>query len=206
MPSGPYLEMRMIKNLVRFAGTRVRRGFFDDNVRPPLCVVLLLFLFGIIVGVFVGSFFSNLQQMDITPGALSASFWESVYKALFYICLALLFSTSYLGVFLIPALALVRAYSFSCSAASLYAAFGSGGFLRAVLALGVPALLAIPAFLICACDGLERARLLCSLRFGGSFLPASRTRIYGHALFVFVAVAMVIVYDYFVLPILLTWL
>ena len=190
------------------AASRRGRGFFDNGGQAPAGGVLLLFLAGAVLGSASGCFFvrpEGVGGMDAAiSGLVSGSFWESAYKALFYIGLALVFSTSYLGVFLIPALALVRAYTFSCSVASLAAAFGRRGLACAAASLGLPALLSVPAFLLCACAGVGASRRLCSLRFGDVF-PGTRGGLScGQAVFIAAASCLVLLYDYFILPMILS--
>lgn len=190
------------------AAKRRGRGFFDDGGQTPGQGVLLLFLLGVVLGSAAGCFFVQPAEgggLDAAvSGLVSGSFWESSYKALFYIGLALVFSTSYLGVFLIPALALVRAYTFACSVASLGAAFGRRGLACAAAALGIPALLSVPAFLLCACAGMDGAKRLCSLRFGTAFPGVHSGFRPWQTVFIAAAAGGVLLYDYFLLPMILS--
>ena len=134
-------------------------------------MLLLLFLTGVLIGCVAGLYLSAGEQGGgavawASPETQPLSFLEALWNAGKYFLLLLALSTSWLGVALTPAAALLRGYFLSCSVAALYAAGSWKGLLCAVAISGVPALFIIPCFLIACRDAFFASRLLLDLRFG----------------------------------------
>ena len=136
-------------------------------------MLLLLFLAGALIGCAVGLYLPAAGPGDgaaawgfLSPETQPLSFPEALWNAGKFFLLLILLSTSWLGVVLTPAAALLRGYFLSCSVAALYAAGSWKGLLCALAVSGVPALFMIPCFLIACRDAFSASRRLMDLRFG----------------------------------------
>lgn len=171
---------------------------------------LLLFLFtlGVLAGSIAGTFFTTdgfasayaeagqYAASEVLPASFLSALWSS---ARLFLVLALA-ATSWLGVLLVPAAALLRGYLLSCSIAVLYASYGWPGLLCAFLICGLSALFLVPAFLAAACDAFFAARFLLERRFGLTpALPGRRRS--GKRVFV-IALLIIIeaLYSFYLLP------
>ena len=184
----------------------VKARFFRSSPDVSCAVIFLMFGIGLAAGTLLGCISPDgtaASAVDWADVGESLSLLGSAYKVFFYTGLALLFSTSILGVFLIPALALVRAYSLACSIAALYVSHSGDGLAYAAAAIGVPAAFSVPAFLTCACAGLLSSCQLYSLRFGSAFRPRPQAFFPRRAVFVLICLAIAFFYDIFALPLLL---
>ena len=95
----------------------------------------------------------------------SDSFFQLLLSCSKYHLLVLLFSTSVIGVLLIPASLAFRGFTFACSAAYLAAADPEHGAALAAAALGLPSLFTVPSLFIAAqAGGLFSLRLLAAYR------------------------------------------
>lgn len=148
---------------------------FDETEREGnvFRLMLLLFLAGALIGCAVGLYLpAGGLGGDVTawaaPETPAPSFSEALWNAGKFFLLLLLLSTSWIGVALTPALALLRGYFLSCSVAAFYAAGSGKGLLCALAVSGVPALFMTPCFLVACRDAFFAARRLMDLRFGRS--------------------------------------
>lgn len=141
---------------------------------------IFLFVIGIIAGFLVGSLlepeFALVPNIDID--AISSS-KDTAYKdtgsPLLYFALLLIFSTSYLGLILIPCLFFLRGYFFSCSLTALYTSLGPEGLLFSLFSSAVPLCILLPYFFRIGSDCFALSRNLAELKFGGS---GSRAAVY----------------------------
>lgn len=184
---------------------RLRASGFD----PSLKLVMALFALGIVGGAVVGSRFSPADLLPELGGAASGSLAPESLAAAFesaflFLALALFFGTTYLGVFLLPSLALVRAYSLSCSVAALFAACQLKGLLCAFLSVGLPALAAVPCFLVLTQDALLSAKQLFSIRFYASPCGRGNPNFIRHLAVCLPLAAATALYSRFLLPHLLS--
>lgn len=172
-------------------------------------LIFIIFCMGTIGGTIIGSALTS-PVLDtelaayIESSVLSESFISSVYNAFFFILLAVFFGTSFLGVFLIPSAVLIKAYSMSCSVAVMYSSFGLEGSLCALFFIGIPSMLIIPCFLLCAIDALDSSRYLYSIRFRASAYGRENRKFFRHMIFVIPALILAAVYDSFLLPLILS--
>lgn len=181
--------------------------FFSPDPRhsqSSLVFLLLIFSLGVLAGGIVG-FFSPIPELPgdistyVQSSLLPRSFLSALGDVFRFFLLALVFSTSYLGVFLIPSLVLVKAYMLSCSVAVLFAAYSYKGLSFSALISGVPALFLIPCFLIACSDCFFASRQLFLQRFHG--LPyVSCPNGVRHFLFILPILVLAALYGYWLLP------
>ena len=171
---------------------------------PLLALPLLL---GLVSGSFIGLFSSETAPFldSFNSGALSGDFFAALLHALRFVLLALLFSTSFAGVFVLPVLSALRGFLLGCSVAAAFHAEAFRGLLLAFFSFGIPALLGLPAFLVASEDGAALSLLL--LRF----LTRGERRISGrggdvpkHVLIVLLLCLVQALYSRFLLPLLVT--
>ena len=178
---------------------------------PANGLIFIVFCIGLAAGTVIGSVLTS-PMLDtelaayIESSVISDSFISSVYNAFFFILLAVLFGTSFLGIFLIPSAVLIKAYSMSCSVAVMYSSFGLEGTVCALFFIAIPSLLIIPCFLLCAIDALNSSRQLYSIRFHSAAYSRENQNFFRHMIFVIPALVLAAVYDNFLLPLVLSHL
>ena len=171
-------------------------------------MLLLLFLVGALIGCAAGLYLPAGGLADgaawglLSPETQPLSFPGALWNAGKFFLLLLFLSTSWLGVVLTPAAALLRGYFLSCSVAALYAAGFWKGLLCALAISGVPALFMIPCFLIACRDAFFASRRLMDLRFGRGH-GAPRAPGARRAAVIAALVALNALYSAFLLPALL---
>lgn len=158
------------------------KKMFLRRMRPALSIggqsfcggtarlLLLAFVLGVVFGSLVG----------ICSGTIGyESGGESGYmsRAWLFFLLLLIFSTSYLGVVLIPALMFFRGYLFSCSVAVLWSALGLDGLWLSALSSALPLCFLLPCYLVVGGDCFHLALRLGRIRLGracyvGELFPA----------------------------------
>lgn len=176
---------------------------------PANGLIFIVFCLGTAAGTVIGSaltspILNTELAAYIESSVLSDSFFSSIYNAFFFTLLAVLFGTSFLGVFLIPSAVLIKAYSMSCSVAVMYSSFGFKGTVCALFFIGIPSLLIIPCFILCAIDALNSARQLYSIRFHSAACAVENQSFFRHMIFVIPALALAALYDNFLLPLILS--
>ena len=176
----------------------------------PFPLLALPLLLGLVSGSFIGLFSSVSSEAapfldSFNSGALSGDFFAALLHALRFVLLALLFSTSFAGVFVLPVLSALRGFLLGCSVAAAFHAEAFRGLLLAFFSFGIPALLGLPAFLVASEDGAALSLLL--LRF----LTRGERRISGrggdvpkHVLIVLLLCLVQALYSRFLLPLLVT--
>ena len=150
-------------HFLRSDGSRFfRLPLADDALSPFLAIPFLL---GTVCGSVVGSFgmqqttdavSTDLASLLSVNSAASSVAWHSVQ----FLTASLLLATSILGVLLLPALAAVRAYMLSCAVAAMLRIPSDSSVLFALVLLGIPAFLSLPAFLLLTQDALAFSRRL----------------------------------------------
>ncbi len=191
--------VRTARGFARIDTSRLLR---NSSGLAILIAVSLCFLAGAVVGALAGS--SQLPTGEtLLPGDGSVYGYDT-YAGLLFSCsryhlLVLLFSTSLLGVFLIPATLAFRGFALACSAAWLTASYDGSGAALSLIILGLPALFTVPGLFATAQWGIQF-----SVRFLASFtrrpLPAFRrerdNRVLAVCIMLFAAAAV----EYFVVP------
>ena len=122
-----------------------------------LLVLAAGFLAGSAAGALAGS-----AAFDLVPQLLAEDgsvYGGGSYAALLLDCsaahlLTLLFSTSVIGVLLIPAAMAMRGFTLACSAAWLTAAWPGDGWALALAVLALPALFTVPSLFVTAQSGM----------------------------------------------------
>ena len=171
-------------------------------------MLILLFFAGALIGCAAGLYLPAGGLADgaawglLSPETQPLSFPGALWNAGKFFLLLLFLSTSWLGVVLTPAAALLRGYFLSCSVAALYAAGFWKGLLCALAISGVPALFMIPCFLIACRDAFFASRRLMDLRFGRG-RAAPRAPGARRAAAIAVLVVLNALYSAFLLPVLL---
>ena len=139
------------------------------NSRAAPYLILFMLFFGVVLGSVVGSFSQHRPELELEAYAASEFFSPSFPAALLhasrFFFLLLLGATSYLGVFVTPAVVFLRGYLLSCSVSAMYARFSFRGLGMALLLCGIPAIVIVPCFIFAACDAWSASQRLLSLRF-----------------------------------------
>ena len=198
----------MLHQLFRRGNMSALFSFSDRQDLLPFPFIAFPFLIGIISGTVVGLFsdavpaalnsFSFLSE-SAASGKLSEAFW----RAFRYILFAAVFSTGYLGIFLLPLLAAFRGFSFSCSVSALFAADGFSGMLFAALIVGLPALIGFPAFLSACGWAMKSSFLIFSDLLHPSLrVPFERRNLRRFVWFLFLCTAET-AYYYFICPLMI---
>lgn len=169
-------------------------------------LLLAMILFGVLAGAVAAMLFRSgaAGEADISglTAVLPPTLPRSVWRALRFFLLLFLLGTSWLGVLLLPAAALLRGAVLGYGVAALYAAYASHGLLAAAVIFGLPALVLLPCFLAAAGDAFSASRALASMRFGVS-APADRSGALRHVLLVLPLIALDAVYGFYFAPMLL---
>lgn len=162
-----------------------------------------LFLLGAVVGAFVGSFSSETivfdTQVKSTLWDFLGLFWEN---SRFHLA-AVLLSTSFLGVMLLPALSAFRGYLIGCTASAILSSYASGGFLLVVVSIGIPLLVCLPCFFVLSNDAfLHSVRLMSLYRRSGETTRCPK--LFSHCLLCLCAIALWTLLQMIILPQLIT--
>ena len=167
-----------------------------------LLVLAAGFLAGSAAGALAGS-----AAFDLVPQLLAEDgsvYGGGSYAALLLDCsaahlLTLLFSTSVIGVLLIPAAMAMRGFTLACSAAWLAAAWPGDGWALALAVLALPALFTVPSLFVTAQSGMA-----CALRLLGAYTrrapPMPRRRGDGRAAAVALMLLAAAGVEYFIVP------
>ncbi len=180
-------------------------GAYSSGSSPVLNLIFLLFLSGVVIGAVTGSFFvSPLEGTDfdnyIFNAVVPGSFTDSFTASAVFILLSLFFGTSFLGMFLIPSVILVKAYSMSCSVAAMYSSFKFEGMLSALFSIAIPSLFILPCFLSCSYAGIISAQQLYSLRFHTAPYQREEPKLARHVFWALVSIGIFALYEYFIMP------
>jgi len=131
-----------------------------------------MFVIGSLAGSFVGAFY-NGGDLFAAPSNSSPSFSDYIillFENLRFHIIAILLSTSFLGVAALPLLSAARGYFISCAAAAVVSAYPDGGLALALCTLGLPLLVTLPFFFIISTDAFAS-----SLRLLGFYRSAPVT-------------------------------
>ncbi len=121
----------------------------------------ICFLAGAVLGMYVGAYASDISDAGgLFSGELSASdgFLGALWECSKYHFLVLLFSTSFLGIFLIPATLAFRGYLLGCASAVIAASAGKGAFWLIMAKFGAVSLITVPCLFVIGCDAMYLAR------------------------------------------------
>ena len=131
-----------------------------------LAILCAAFLAGAVMGAFTSSAAAGEAAAAIgEDGQVYGydTFLEHLFGCAKYHVLVLLFATSVFGAVLIPAALAFRGFALACSAAGIAAAYPGRGVLLAAVALGLPAVLTVPALFLLAFDGFAFSARLSAL-------------------------------------------
>lgn len=191
--------MRSARALPRIDTSRLmRRG----GELILLLIIAAFFVAGAVAGALAGS--EQLPAGETLLTEDGSVYGRDTFPGLLFDCaryhlLVLLFSTSLIGVLLIPATLAFRGFTLACSAAYLIAAYPEQGVGLALTVLGLPALLTVPSLFVTAHAGaLFSSRLLAA--FTRRPLPMLRQGGDGRALAVAAMLAAAAGVEYFLVP------
>ena len=124
-----------------------------DGELAALLIAAAFFLSGAVAGAIAGG--NGVNGGSGLFESEGSIYGADTYAGLLFSCsryhlAALLFSTSLLGVVLIPALLAVRGFALACSAAWLCSAYPGEGEALALIVLGLPGVLTVPALFVTA--------------------------------------------------------
>ena len=177
-----------------------------DSV-PAFSVLLLLV--GVVLGSVIGTYAENPfspEFFSVSMMTVSESVSVTVWNSTKYLIILLLSATSYLGLVTIPAIILLRGYSFSCAAAAMFSSSSYRGMLYAFLVCGVPAILTLPPLMALSLDCFARSRHLLLLRFGKFGYPMRDAAYLKHFLAACLLTFAAVIYSSYILPHLLVLL
>ena len=149
----------------KFAGHSV---YTNDNYS------LLLPALSIFVGV-IAALFALLSAPDeaikgfgdaIILDDLEASLLSAYWNCSRYHIFTALFSTSFLGVVLIPALLLYRGFALCCTSAALILDHASTGAMLSAIILGLPGIITLPCLLMISSYSMQASAQLLNQCFG----------------------------------------
>lgn len=165
---------------------------------PFLCGILL----GCVFGLFSESIPAYLSSIPfLAESAALGGLFGALWLTCRYLLCALLLSASLLGVLLLPCLAFLRGFLFSCTVAACFAARRYLGLTDAALCFGIPALLEIPVFLVLAGGGVRFSLRLLSAA-GLELRRAAPEDLWKRRLFLLPLLALAVLYRLFLLPLL----
>lgn len=163
------------------------------------------FLFGLIIGSLTGSLTEILPELFIPFESQplpkeSITFLTSLWRSIRFPMMSALLATSILGAVLIPLLSACRAYIFACSAAIILRKTADYAYFSALISLGIPALMNLPAFFLASEDTLTISRYLLKRdeKFRIRDLPLLQ-----HSMIVFLLCIIETMYLTYIVPILL---
>ena len=187
----------------RFVHIDTARVLLRGRELIVLVIIAASFMCGALAGAFTGS--ADVPLGDNVLTGDGSIYGSDTYAGLLFSCaryhlLVLLFSTSLLGVFLIPATLAFRGFALACSAAYLSQAYPETGAVLAVAVLGLPALFTVPGLFVTAHWGeLFSARLLALFTHRAPLPPQRRGKgnsALAVALLLFAAAAV----EYYIVP------
>lgn len=176
--------------------------YFD--IRSPRKMLSIMMLLGVAAGTLIGTYSSG-AAIGGGAGSYFKAFSEEldlIYclkeSAQFFLYAAII-SSSFLGFFVIPALAAFRGYLLGFSVAVLFSSFSYTGLYGAAFIFGIPAVLTLPPFLVISADAYYLSEQLFAQRFGRnrSWEQVSFGR---HLFFSLPFVAAAFFYDLYFLP------
>lgn len=159
-------------------------------------VLLLAFVFGVLFGFFVGVYSG---PAGLEPASAGGS--DSLGSAWLFFALLLIFSTSYLGLVLIPLLIFVRGCIFSCSVAVLWLSMDTIGILISLLGSALPLCSLLPCYIRVGGDCFLLSRKLACLRMDGHYAGAAAFPL-RHFLVLLLMIVLDSFYSSYVLPVL----
>lgn len=165
----------------------------DDRVERAL-------LFSFVIGVFFG-FFVGLCSGPAGLELASPGGSDRLGSAWLFFALLLIFSTSYLGLVLIPLLLFVRGCIFSCSVAVLWLSMGASGILISLLGSALPLCFLLPCYLKVGEDCFLLSRKLARLRIDGHYGGAAAFPV-RHFLALLLMIVLDSVYSSYIFPVL----
>lgn len=136
---------------------------------PRLILISSFFFAGCVLGAFFGT---NYSIADISKSAFfgftsdDGSLLLEVAAFIWLHVLVVLLGTTFLGVAFVPVTALLKGFIFSCASATIISMGSPSGIIIALVALGVPSLFAIPAFIALCDNAFFRAGKLLALMRG----------------------------------------
>ena len=139
--------------------------------RYSFLLLTLSFLFGSIAGSLIGSFQNFDSPLNDFVGLSKLQSADFMYLFLNFIrfhILALLLSTSFFGIVLLPMLSCVRGFALSCTAATIISSVQGNGLVMALLVLGIPAVLSLTCFFTISIDGFGNSKRILNLVRGNS--------------------------------------
>ena len=189
-----------------FSRPSLRSSALPAEPLSLLPLIALPFLLGLALGSVIGLYSDAPQELLSFAGLLPSeelggSFLHSLWHSARFIIAAVLLGTGILGVFALPLLTALRAFSFACSIAAVMHPLTFSSFLFAMFSFGLPALLELPGFLIAATAGF---------RFSGELLrreplrPEFAHRYVRYFLTILILCIADAVYMQFLLPLLLS--
>lgn len=157
----------MLDNAILTSDPKPTLGY---SPAPRAILIFACFTIGCVVGAFFGSGFSAAGVIDTylldTPLETGGLLLKSLRFVRFHL-LVLFLATSFAGVALVPALALIKGFAFSCTSATIISAYPNNGIIMSLIILGLPSLFSVPSF-ICLCDfAFSRSARLLALTRGG---------------------------------------
>ncbi len=165
--------------------------------------VRLLFVIGTIFGCAFGFYFCD-KTSAVFPRSISGFeyYFDALIYALRFAGTALALGTSYIGIFFIPALSLVYAYSLTSSVAALYLTAGKDVLSQILICYAAPAVVSLPCFFIIADSMMAASQKLYFFRFYDTVVgnkPYSRFSVLAAITVQF----LMSIYYYYLLPILI---
>ena len=139
-------------------------GFSVGGMYPVMPIIAIPFLVGLVLGSLAGLLNELPQELlfslEAATAAEQASFLQSLWRSCRYSLAAALLATGVLGVALIPLLSAFRAFSLSCCISLILCGERPASLALALVSLGIPALISLPAFFLVSEDGLAVSRFL----------------------------------------------
>ncbi len=180
------------------------QAFPDSDAVVPF--IFLPVLAGILSGALIGTYSGSDSALcslaaSVCSRVSASGFPDAFWRSFRFLLLTAFFASCCFGVILIPALAFIRAFILSCSVAALLRAGAFSGLTDAFFAIGIPALLEIPCFILCALDSFRLSARLLSAAFrrppdGPGFSASLLLR---HALLLFALTVVSSLYSVYVL-------
>ena len=159
--------------------------------------VRLLFIVGTIMGCAFGLYFYNKPSFALENSVTFETYWGAMLYTFKFAAAVLAFGTSFLGIFLIPALSLVYAFSLAASVAASYSS--SGSIANMIFCYAIPSLICLPCFFSLADTMLVSSKRLCYFSFQDMIVgghPTARREI----LVISALLFLISLYYYFALP------
>jgi len=134
-----------------------------------------------------------------------ASILSAYWKCARYHILAVLLSTSWLGVLLAPALLAVRGFTLCCTSAALLLDYPEQGALLPAAVLGISNLISVPCLLLVSADAMRLSGRLAAARLGLRYGPSTGIET-KHMLLGLGLMLPVAAYEQQILPKLVAWI